>query len=136
MFSLFFPSYQNSQWVCLFASLCYNKRENGYFMVRKGNKWHRKKYFLTRKKSKSHTFDTHHPHHTFLGFFPDPPDSIGNFTFPGHFNWLVACKYTRIQLHATLNEKKNQVNYFDVGDPSVTNKLHIGGSRLVNYCMG
>ena len=26
----------------------------------------------------------------------------------------------------------NQVNYFDVGDPSVTNKLHTRGSRLVH----
>ena len=59
----------NGQWVCL-GLLC-EKMDN--LMVRKGNKWHRKKYFLTRKKSKSHTFDTHHPHHMFLGFFPDLP---------------------------------------------------------------
>ena len=52
--------------------LWYNQWENGYFMMREGNKWHRKKYFLTRKKSKSHPFWQLPPHHMFLFFFWHP----------------------------------------------------------------
>ena len=69
----------NGQWVCLGLLCVITSEKMDNLMVRKGNKWHRKKYFLTRKKSKSHTFDTHHPHHMFLGFFPDPPVKGINF---------------------------------------------------------